>query len=46
MKLHNKTQVQTSLLKFIFALLSVTIRFRPLTGKLDLRERHNNNWGK
>ena len=24
----------------------VTIGFRPQTGKLNLRGRHNNNWGK
>ena len=32
---------------YVFPLaLNVTIGFRPLTGKLNLRERDNNNWGK
>ena len=31
---------------YIFNLKSVTIGFRPKTGKLTLRGRNNNNWGK
>ena len=29
-----------------FDLTRVTISFRPKTGKLNLRGRNNNNWGK